>query len=103
MLLELAMGVLGFLAYNQFFDQYEANNATAYYYMAADEEAKAEWRKDKEFLMMLKLTPEMVEKWDMDGEEKMDYEKMDGEMKEDKKPMDSLMMSPPSLRTTFAF
>ena len=135
MLLELAMAVLGFLAYNQFFDQYEANNATAYSYMAemerdmakhtaghvagafeiyhampswlwgnymaADEEMKAEWRKDKEFLMMLKLTPEMVEKWGMDGEKKM--EKMDGEMKEDKKPMDSLMISPPSLRTTFAF
>jgi hypothetical protein len=129
MLLELGLAVLGFLAYNQFFEQYEANNSTAYAYMAtmeremaqhtashvagafeiyhampswlwgaymaSSDEDKAKWRSDKEFLMMLKLTPEMVEDWDMDGE-KMDKMEMDGE----KKPMDSLMIKPTSLRTS---
>jgi len=121
MLLELAAGVLGFLAYNQFFDQYKASNSTAESYMNAmeremathtashvagafelyhsmpswlwgaymnsSEEDKAMWREDKEFLMMLKLTPEAVEKWGMDKEEKWDmdkHEKMD--MDKDMKP-----------------
>ena len=133
MLLELGLAVLGFMAYNQFFDQYEANNSTAYAYMAtmeremaqhtashvagafeiyhampswlwgaymaSSEEDKQAWREDKEFLMMLKLTPEAVEDWDKEGDEKMDYEKMDGE----KKPMDNLMVGPPSLRKVFKF
>jgi len=141
LLIELAYLVLGFLAYNQFFEQYEASNSTAYSYMAAmeremaqhtaahvagafeiyhampswlwgaymasDEEAKKAWREDKDFLMMLKLTPEAVEKWDgeHDDYEKMDgdYEKMDGEKMDDKKPMSSLMVGPPSLRKVFKF
>ena len=125
MLLELGLAVLGFLAYNQFFEQYEASNATAaaymatmeremaqhtashvagafeiYHampswlwgaYMASSDEEKAKWRSDKEFLMMLKLTPEMVEDWDKDG----DYEKMDKmEMEGEKKPMESLLIKP---------
>jgi len=124
MLLNIAIGVLGIMAYNQFFEQYEASNATAasymakmeremanheashiaghfemYHYapswlwgayMASSDEEKAKWRSDKEFLMMLKLTPEMVEDWD---KEKGDYEKMDME-KDDKKPMDNLMIKP---------
>jgi len=131
MLIELAYMVLGFLAYNQFFDQYEASNSTAYSYMAAMEremamhtaehvagafelyhampswiwgaylaasdEDKAKFREDKEFLMMLKLTPEMVEDWDKEG----DYEKMEkkeGEMK----PMDKLLVRPTSLRQAFS-
>jgi len=68
-------------------------------YMASSEEDKQAWREDKEFLMMLKLTPEAVEDWDKEGDEKMDYEKMDGE----KKPMDNLMVGPPSLRKVFKF
>ena len=41
--------------------------------------------------MMLKLTPEMVEDWDKDGDyEKMDKMEMDGE----KKPMESLLIKP---------
>ena len=133
MLIELAYMGLGFMAYNQFFEQYEASNATAaaymatmeremaqhtashvagafeiYHampswlwgaYMASSEEDKQAWREDKEFLMMLKLTPEAVEDWDKEGDEKMDYEKMDGE----KKPMDNLMVGPPSLRKVFKF
>ena len=125
MLLELAIAVLGIMAYNQFFEQYEASNATAasymakmeremanheashiaghfemYHYasswlwgayMASSDEEKAKWRSDKEFLMMLKLTPEMVEDWDKDG----DYEKMDKmEMEGEKKPMESLLIKP---------
>merc|ERR1712113_934901 len=130
MLIELAYMVLGFLAYNQFFDQYEANNSTAYSYMAAleretakhtaehvagafelyhampswiwgaymnsSDEEKAKFREDKEFLMMLKLTPEMVEDWGKEGDEKM--EKKDGEMK----PMDTLLVRPSSLRTAIS-
>merc|ERR1719195_1102731 len=129
MLIELAYMGLGFMAYNQFFDQYEASNSTAYSYMAAMEremamhtaehvagafelyhampswiwgaylassdEEKAKFREDKEFLMMLKLTPEMVEDWDKEGDEKM--EKKEGEMK----PMDKLLVRPTSLRQTF--
>merc|ERR1712083_461795 len=57
-------------------------------YMASSDEEEAKWRSDKEFLMMLKLTPEMVEDWD--GEK---MEKMDGDMDE-KKPMDNLMIKP---------
>merc|ERR1719361_1469741 len=121
MLLELGLAVLGFLAYNQFFEQYEASNATAAAYMAtmeremaqhtashvagafeiyhampswlwgaymnSSDEEKAKWRSDKEFLMMLKLTPEAVEDWDGEKMEKMD---MDMDM-DDKKPMDNLM------------
>merc|ERR550539_219217 len=129
MLLELGLAVLGFMAYNQFFEQYEASNATAaaymatmeremaqhtashvagafeiYHampswlwgaYMASSDEEKAKWRSDKEFLMMLKLTPEMVEDWDKEG----DYEKMDKmEMEGEKKPMDSLLIKPNNLR-----
>ena len=129
LLIELAYLVLGFLAYDQFFKQYEASNATAYSYMAAmeremamhtaehvagafeiyhampswlwgaymasSEEDKEMWREDKEFLMMLKLTPEAVEDWGKEGDEKMDH----GE----KKPMDNLMVGPPSLRKAFKF
>ena len=132
MLLELTMAVLGFLAYNQFFDQYEANNATAYSYMArmeremayhtashvagafeiyhampswiwgaymaSSEEDKQVWREDKDFLKMLKLTPEMVEDWEKEGEEKMDKD-----MKMEDKPA-SLMVGPPNqLRKIFKF
>ena len=129
MLIELAYMVLGFLAYNQFFDQYEASNSTASSYMAAMEremamhtaehvagafelyhampswlwgaymnssdEEKAKFREDKEFLMMLKLTPEAVKDWDREGDEKMDHD--------EKKPMDNLMVGPPSLRKAFKF
>jgi len=118
MLLELAVAVLGIMAYNQFFEQYEASNATAasymakmeremanheashiaghfemYHYapswlwgayMASSDEEKAKWRSDKEFLMMLNLTPEKVEEWGMNGDDK--------EMKED-----GMMDGPPSL------
>jgi len=126
MLLELGVAVLGFLAYNQFWDQYqvssnaaaepylskmeremanhEASHIAAHFemyhyasswlwgaYMASSDEEKAKWRSDKEFLMMLKLTPEMVEDWDKDG----DYEKMDKmEMEGEKKPMESLLIKP---------
>merc|ERR1712088_501738 len=90
MLLELGLAVLGFLAYNQFFEQYEASNATAAAYMATMEREMAKWRSDKEFLMMLKLTPEMVEDWDGEKMEKMDMD-MD---EDDKKPMDNLMIKP---------
>merc|ERR1712088_534572 len=122
MLLELGLAVLGFLAYNQFFEQYEASNATAAAYMAtmeremaqhtashvagafeiyhsmpswlwgaymnSSEEDKAMWREDKGFLMMLKLTPEAVEKWGMDKEEKWDMDK------HEKMDMDNLMIKP---------
>ena len=120
-LIELAVAVLSFMAYDQFFKQYElaTPNATAYTYMAtmerdmakhtaahvagafelyhymgdwlwgnymaASDEEKATWREDKDFLMMLKLTPEDVEKW---GEgEKM--EKMEDDSK--------LMAGPPRM------
>ena len=64
-------------------------------YMASSDEEKAKWRSDKEFLMMLKLTPEMVEDWDKDGDyEKMDKMEMDGE----KKPMESLLIKPANFR-----
>ena len=130
MLIVLAYMVLGFLAYNQFFDQYEANNSTAYSYMAAMEremakhtaehvagafelyhampswiwgaymnssdEEKAKFREDKEFLMMLKLSPEIVEDWGKEGDEKK--EMMDGE----RKPMDTLLVRPSSLRTAIS-
>ena len=123
MLLNIAIGVLGIMAYNQFFEQYEASNATAaaymakmeremanheashiaghfemYHYapswlwgayMASSDEAKEEWRKDKEFLMMLNLTPEKVEKWGMNGD--------DMEMKEMKEGDGKMMDGPPSL------
>ena len=118
MLLELGLAVLGFMAYNQFFEQYEASNATAAAYMAtmeremaqhtashvagafeiyhampswlwgayqaSSDEEKAKWRSDKEFLMMLNLTPEKVEEWGMNGDDK--------EMKED-----GMMDGPPSM------
>ena len=130
MLLELGLAVLGFMAYNQFFEQYEANNSTAYSYMAtmeremaqhtashvagafeiyhampswlwgayqaSSDEEKAKWRSDKEFLMMLKLTPEMVEDWDKEKGD--DYEKMD---MDEKKPMDNLMIKPRNLSVVF--
>merc|ERR1719195_421006 len=64
-------------------------------YLASSDEEKAKFREDKEFLMMLKLTPEMVEDWDKEGDEKM--EKKEGEMK----PMDKLLVRPTSLRQTF--
>ena len=139
MLIELVYGVIGFLAYNQFFEQYEASNSSAYTfmammeremamhtashvagafeiyhampswlwgaYMAADEEEKAMWREDKKFLMMLKLTPEDVKDWGMDGEkmEKMDdMDDMDDKM-DDKKLMSRLMVGPPSLYKVFKF
>lgn len=137
MLLELTAAVLGYLAYDQFFNQYEASNSTAYSYMAkmerqmaqhtashvagafelyhampswiwgaymaSSEEEKAKFREDKEFLMMLKLTPEMVEDWDKEGD---DYEKMEkmegGEKPEEKKdPVSSLLVRPRSLAVKF--
>jgi hypothetical protein len=127
-LLELTIAVLGFLAYNQFFDQATMATPNAYAsayggvmeremakhtashvagafelylemgnwlwaaYMNSSEEEKAGWREDKDFLMMLQLTPEIVEDWGMDGDKKMmdkemmDKEMMDKEMKDDKKP-----------------
>merc|ERR1712038_475432 len=67
-------------------------------YMASSEEDKQAWREDKDFLMMLKLTPEMVEDWDKEGEEKMDKD-----MKMEDKPA-SLMAGPPNqLRKIFKF
>ena len=139
-LIELAVAVLGFMAYNQFWDQYQASNATAeaymatmeremaqhtashvagafelYHYMsswvwaayeAASEEEKAKFREDKEFLAMLRLTPEMVKDWGMDGKkEKMDGEyddMMDKEMKPEDKPS-SLLGPIPSLRKVIGF
>ena len=53
-------------------------------YMASSDEEKAKWRSDKEFLMMLNRTPEKVEEWGMNGDDK--------EMKED-----GMMDGPPSL------
>ena len=41
LVIELAYLVLGFLAYDQFFKQYEASNATAYSYMATMEREMA--------------------------------------------------------------
>ena len=127
-LLELAVAVIAFLAYNQFWDQYQlaTPNATAesymnrmeremanheashiaghfemYHelpswlwgaYMASSEEEKEKWRSDKEFLMMLDLTPEKVEKWGKGG---------DMEMKEMKEGDDKMMDGPPSLMLKF--
>ena len=53
--------------------------------MNSSDEEKEAWREDKDFLMMLRLTPEKVKDWGMDGDhdEKMMGEK--GEMG-DKKP-----------------
>jgi hypothetical protein len=118
LVVELAVVVLGFLAYNQFWDQMTmaTPNATAssyvmsmerdmaYHtaahvagafelylemgnwlwaaYMNSSDEEKEMWREDKEFLMMLQLTPEKVKDWGMDGGKKM---KGDKGMKGDKK------------------
>merc|ERR1712079_436788 len=48
-------------------------------YMASSDEAKEEWRKDKEFLMMLGLSKDKVEDWGKCGDEK---EMMEKEMME---------------------
>ena len=64
-------------------------------YMAADDEEKAKWREDKDFLMMLHLTPEEVEKYGMNDDKKME---MDGD-----KDMSKLMVGPPSLRKLMRF
>merc|ERR1711884_324969 len=64
-------------------------------YMASSDEEKAKFREDKEFLMMLRLTPEMVEDWGKEGDEKMEK---DGKMK----PMDKLLVRPSSLRTAIS-
>ena len=127
---ELAIMVLGFLAYNQFWDQatMASPNATAGAYIAtmeremalhtashvagafelylemanwlwaaymnSPEEAKEEWRKDKDFLMMLKLKPEDVEDWESGAE---------GEMMEDDMMTANLMTGIPSPRKLFRF
>ena len=139
-LIEAAVAVLGFMAYNQFWDQFQASNSTAEAYMAtmeremaqhtashvagafelyhyasswvwaaymnSSEEDKAMFREDKEFLAMLRLTPEMVEDWGMDGKkEKMDGEyddMMDKEMKPEDKAS-SLLGPIPSLRKVIGF
>ena len=48
--------------------------------MASSDEAKEEWRKDKEFLMMLGLSPEKVEDWGECGDEKEMMEKREERM-----------------------
>ena len=122
-LLTMTVAVIGMIAYNQFWDQWqnqsnstaesylyrmeremalhEASHIAGHFemylemsswlwgaYMASSDEEKAKWREDKEFLMMLDLTPEKVKEWGMDGEDK--------EMKEMKEG-DDKMSGPPSL------
>jgi len=73
------------------FEMYhEASNWIWAAYMNSDEDTKAEFRKDKDFLMMLNLTEDMVKEWGMDGEK----EEM---MEEDMEKESSLMTGPPSL------
>ena len=59
-------------------------------YMNSSDEEKAAYREDKKFLMMLHLTPEMVEDMGMNGDKDMDMDK-------DKKMMDG----PPALIMSF--
>jgi len=66
-------------------------------YMASSDEDKAKWREDKEFLMMLDLTPEKVKDWGMDGDDK----EM-GEMKEGDMDMKKEGAGPPKLMVKFA-
>jgi hypothetical protein len=129
LVVELAVVVLGFLAYNQFWDQatMATPNATAgsyiasmerdmaYHtaahvagafelylemgnwvwaaYMNSSEEAKAGFREDKDFLMMLKLKPEDVEDWESGAEDDMDMDMMTA----------NLMAGIPSPRKLFKF
>ena len=131
LVVELAVVVLGFLAYNQFWDQatMATPNATAgsyiasmerdmaYHtaahvagafelylemgnwvwaaYMNSSEEAKAGFREDKDFLMMLKLKPEDVEDWESGTD--MDDKDMDDNMTA------NLMAGIPSPRKLFKF
>merc|ERR1719479_635191 len=131
LIVELAVGVLGFLAYNQFWSQstlaspnvnaptfmaamerelamhtashvagafelyLEMGNWLWAAYMNSPEEAKEEWRKDKDFLMMLHLKPEDVEDWESGAEE--------GEMMEDDMMTSNLMTGIPSPRKLFRF
>merc|ERR1719189_2684751 len=102
MLLELGLAVLAFMAtMEREMAQHTASHVAGAFeiyhampswlwgaYMNSSDEEKAKWRSDKEFLMMLKLTPEAVEDWDGEKMEKMDMD-MD-----DKKPMDNLMIKP---------
>ena len=46
-------------------------------YMNSSDEDKEMWREDKDFLMMLDLTPEKVEKWGM-NDDKKEMKEMDG-------------------------
>ena len=72
------------------FEMYhEAHNWIWAAYMNSDPDTKKEFRKDKDFLMMLNLTEDMVKDWGMDGEKEM--------MEEDMKKEDSKMTGPPSL------
>jgi len=70
-------------------------------YMASSDEAKEEWRKDKEFLMMLSLSPEKVEDWGKCGEmdEKEMMEKREERMDEKK---EGAPAGPPKLMVKFA-
>jgi len=138
LIIELAVGILGFMAYNQFWSQYTASpsNAAAETFMAAmerelafhtaahmagafevyleygnwlwaaymnsDDATKCEWRKDKDFLMMLHLMPKDVEDWegcdgDAEGEEKMEDD-MEGDEEEGK-----LFTGVPTLFKLFKF
>lgn len=141
LVLEIAVGVLGFLAYNQFWAQYtlaSPNVAAAGYmaameremayhtgshvagafelyleygnwlwaaYMSSDDATKCEWRKDKDFLMMLQLMPEDVEDWegcdgDAEGEEKMEGDMKEGDMDEEE---GKLFTGVPHLNKLFKF
>ena len=72
------------------FEMYhEAHNWLWAAYMNSDPDMKKEFRKNKDFLMMLNLTEDMVKDWGMDGEKEM--------MEEDMKKEDSKMTGPPSL------
>ena len=67
--------------------------------MASSDEAKEEWRKDKEFLMMLSLSPEKVEDWGKCGDEKEMMEKREERMDEKK---EGAPAGPPKLMVKFA-
>ena len=73
-------------------------------YMNSSEEDKAMFREDKDFLMMLRLTPKDVEKWGMDKKEKMDgeHDMKDEDMKPDDKAS-SLIGGMPNLLKVLRF
>ena len=60
-------------------------------YMNSSDEEKEMWREDKDFLMMLDLTPEKVEKWGMNDDKKEMKEMKDGDEKKEGGPPKLLM------------